>query len=113
MTRRPARVLLVSQGNLLPAAVQATSMPDTKPIFRLPRILFELIRFAAGSITAEAPWSRSRLRPQRLRLSLERLGTTFIKFGQALSLRREMLPDAHVAARPRRAVPGRGSDAGD
>ena len=69
------------------------------PIFRLLRIAFEILRFALGSVMPPLPWSRSRLRPpQRLCLSLARLGTTFIKFGQALSLRREMLPDAYIAA---------------
>ncbi|MFS8116263.1 AarF/UbiB family protein [Rhizobium jaguaris] len=35
---------------------------------------------------------------ERFRLSLERLGTTFIKFGQALSIRRDILPDDYVVA---------------
>ncbi|BCH25053.1 hypothetical protein MesoLjLb_48380 [Mesorhizobium sp. L-8-3] len=36
--------------------------------------------------------------PERLRHALERLGTTFIKFGQALSLRRDLLPDKYILA---------------
>ncbi len=35
---------------------------------------------------------------QRLAATLERLGTTFIKLGQGLSLHRELLPDNYVAA---------------
>ncbi|WP_440657713.1 ABC1 kinase family protein [Ensifer adhaerens] len=35
---------------------------------------------------------------ERFRLSLESLGTTFIKFGQALSIRRDILPDDYVVA---------------
>lgn len=36
--------------------------------------------------------------PQRLRETLDRLGPTFIKLGQALSLRRDVLPDAYLSA---------------
>lgn len=43
--------------------------------------------------------SRERLSPaQRFALALERLGTTFVKLGQGLSLHRELLPDDYVAA---------------
>lgn len=35
---------------------------------------------------------------QRLSATLERLGTTFVKLGQGLSLHRELLPDDYVAA---------------
>ena len=48
--------------------------------------------------------ARQHLRPQaevsvaeRLRLTLERLGPTFVKLGQTLSLRRDVLPDEYVA----------------
>jgi len=69
------------------------------PLFRLLRIAFEVLRFTSGSATARLLRSRRRLpAPKRLCLSLARLGTTFIKFGQALSIRRDMLPDAYVAA---------------
>lgn len=36
--------------------------------------------------------------PERLRKTLERLGPTFIKAGQALSLRRDLVPDRYIAA---------------
>lgn len=36
--------------------------------------------------------------PARLSRTLERLGPTFVKFGQALSLRRDLLPDAYADA---------------
>lgn len=36
--------------------------------------------------------------PQQLRRTLERLGPTFVKFGQTLSLRRDLLPDDYLAA---------------
>jgi ubiquinone biosynthesis protein len=69
------------------------------PLLRLLRIGFEILRFVLGAAVSGLPWSRSRSRPPQLFcLSLARLGTTFIKFGQALSLRREMLPEAYIAA---------------
>jgi ubiquinone biosynthesis protein len=65
-------------------------------LLRLLRIAFELMRFALGE-TIHLP--RRRLRsPERLCLAFARLGTTFIKFGQALSLRRDMLPDDYFLA---------------
>lgn len=36
--------------------------------------------------------------PQRVAAALERLGTTFVKLGQGLSLHRELLPDDYAAA---------------
>jgi ubiquinone biosynthesis protein len=64
-------------------------------LFRIGWAIAALLLFAA----------RQRLRPQaevsiadRLRATLERLGPTFVKLGQALSLRRDVLPDEYVAA---------------
>ena len=69
------------------------------PLFRLLRIGFELLRFAFSWIAERLHLSRSRLEsPQRLCLGLARLGPTFIKFGQALSMRQDVLPDAYIAA---------------
>ena len=36
--------------------------------------------------------------PRRLRATLEGLGPTFVKFGQALSLRRDLLPESYLVA---------------
>jgi len=69
------------------------------PLLRLVHIAFEMLRFAVGSAAERLHLSRSGLRaPDRLCLTLARLGTTFIKFGQALSMRRDTLPDEYVAA---------------
>lgn len=56
-----------------------------------------LLGHAALERLKGTPPARSEL-PRRLRATLERLGPTFTKLGQALSLRRELLPDAYLAA---------------
>jgi ubiquinone biosynthesis protein len=69
------------------------------PLLRLVQIAFEMLRFAVGSAAARLHLSRSGLQaPDRLCLMLARLGTTFIKFGQALSMRRDVLPDDYIKA---------------
>jgi ubiquinone biosynthesis protein len=69
------------------------------PLLRLVHIAFEMLRFVVGSAGARLHFSRLGLRaPDRFCLMLARLGTTFIKFGQALSMRRDMLPDEYVKA---------------
>jgi ubiquinone biosynthesis protein len=68
-------------------------------LLRLLRIAFEVVRFEIGRVTGRLHSPRPQLRPpERLCLALVRLGTTFIKFGQALSLRRDILPDDYIAA---------------
>lgn len=69
------------------------------PIFRIFHIVFVATAFALGSalralhlLPSKPPSS------ERFCLSLESLGTTFIKFGQALSIRRDILPDDYVVA---------------
>ncbi len=62
------------------------------------------IGFAATGFTAYALYLRL-FRPQRtpalaqrFAATLDRLGTTFVKFGQILSLHRELLPDSYIKA---------------
>jgi ubiquinone biosynthesis protein len=68
-------------------------------LLRLFRIAFETLRFAASLALARLRLTRGPLKPpEQLCLGFARLGTTFIKFGQALSMRRDVLPDEYVAA---------------
>lgn len=69
------------------------------PVLRLLRVAFELLRFGLALSLSGLPKTRPDRKPsQVLCLSLARLGTVFIKAGQALSLRRHMLPDDYVVA---------------
>ena len=69
------------------------------PLFRLFRIGFELLRFAFGWAAEQLHPSGSRTQsPQRLGATFSRLGPTFIKIGQVLSMRRDILPDAYIVA---------------
>lgn len=66
---------------------------------RLPRIgaaVAGLLWLAAQERFRGTPADASRL-PRRLRVTLEGLGPTFVKLGQTLSLRRDLLPDAWLA----------------
>lgn len=68
-------------------------------LLRLFQIWFEALRFMVGVALSRAHLLRSSSSPpERLTLMLARLGTTFIKFGQMLSMRRDMLPDDYVQA---------------
>jgi ubiquinone biosynthesis protein len=69
------------------------------PLLRLLHIASEMLRFTVSSALARLHLSHRQLQPsERLCLTLARLGTTFIKFGQALSMRRDVLPDEYVTA---------------
>jgi ubiquinone biosynthesis protein len=64
---------------------------------------FIVIGFALNGVLAHALWARfsgraRRTLPLHVRRTLERLGTPFVKLGQALSLRGDLLPDDIVAA---------------
>lgn len=62
-------------------------------VFGIGAAVAGLLWSAAAERFRRTPVDSSAL-PRRLRLALERLGPTFIKLGQALSLRRDLLADA-------------------
>ena len=80
------------------------------PVFRVGGIAVEIARFGLALAVSHLP--ASKVRPsQQLCASLTRLGTTFSKFGQALSLRRDLLPSDYIDALQLAGGPMR-SDAG-
>ena len=60
---------------------------------RLMQILRVLARHKfLGALRGESHWPP----PKEVRATVEELGLTFIKFGQVLALRRDLLPDAYI-----------------
>lgn len=85
-------------------------MKSISQLFRLIRIHFVLVRYNLDELILKTPWfypfrflryfnpwywilKNKLTRGQRLRLALEDLGPIFIKAGQVLSTRRDLLPD--------------------
>lgn len=68
-------------------------------LIRLLRINAALWGYFAWWVLVKAGWRRPKQTPgQRLAQTFERLGTTFIKFGQVLSVRADLLPDDYLVA---------------
>ena len=67
--------------------------PTARPSARLIGILRVLIRHGfVGAVRGERHWPS----PSQVRVALEELGVVFLKFGQVLALRRDLLPLAYV-----------------
>ena len=70
-------------------------MPGVQ-LFRIGWAILGLLVHALGE---RLGWGRAKPSlPERLRAALERLGPTFVKLGQALSLRRDLLPESYIVA---------------
>ena len=54
------------------------------------------LRLAKGDEHEDAVASAGAMNAQRLRQTIETLGPTFVKFGQLLSMRQDVLPDAYI-----------------
>ncbi|MDQ6833490.1 MAG: AarF/UbiB family protein, partial [Chloroflexota bacterium] len=83
-------------------------MPATTPRARYREVLQILARHGFGFVirprvwpfggnSYDAPEAEAIRRPAELRQALEELGTTFIKLGQILSTRPDLLPPAYIA----------------
>lgn len=84
---------LSSRSTRAPASSLAPCVEHAVPGIRLVRILFEVLRFALANVARKLHLGRSRTpASEQLCLSPARLGTTFIKFGQALNLARRAAP---------------------
>ena len=83
----------------------AAAEPRRTRLGRQRQVVTVLSRHGFGLLVTRSPlplpaFSRSRLRgrPELLRAALEELGTTFIKLGQILSTRSDILPEDFIAA---------------
>lgn len=70
-----------------------TKAPAPRASTRLIGILRVLVRHGfIGAVRGERHWPS----PRQVRIALEELGVVFLKFGQVLALRRDLLPAAYV-----------------
>src|SRR5512140_2665468 len=72
--------------------------PEKSSFLRVAPRLFHVLRVLVrhkflGALRGKRHWPS----PKEVRESVEELGLTFIKFGQVLALRRDLLPDAYIA----------------
>jgi len=71
--------------------------PDKGSLLRVPPRLMQILRVLArhkflGALRGSTHWPS----PKEVRETFEELGLTFIKLGQVLALRRDLLPDAYI-----------------
>lgn len=84
--RRAGRIVRIAIRHRLDELLEVAGLP----LERLPLALRLLLRFHPGRLLPRPTQSPAR----RLRLALEDLGPVFVKFGQILSTRRDLLPPA-------------------
>ncbi|MCK9294503.1 MAG: AarF/UbiB family protein [Desulfobulbaceae bacterium] len=71
--------------------------PEKSSLFRAAPRLMQILRVLArhkflGALRGKSHWPP----PQEVRETFEELGLTFLKFGQVLAMRRDLLPDAYI-----------------
>src|SRR5665647_352123 len=71
--------------------------PEKSGVLRATPRLVQILRVLArhgllGALRGESHWPP----PREVRKTFEELGLTFVKFGQVLALRRDLLPDAYI-----------------
>src|ERR1017187_8835506 len=71
--------------------------PEKSSLLRAAPRLIQILRVLArhkflGALRGKKHWPP----PKAVRETFEELGLTFIKFGQVLALRRDLLPDAYI-----------------
>lgn len=86
--RRAGRIIRIAIRHRLDELLEVAGLP----LQRLPLAARLLLRFHPGRLLPRPSQSQSPAR--RLRLALEDLGPVFVKFGQILSTRRDLLPPA-------------------
>jgi ubiquinone biosynthesis protein len=75
----------------------ATTAPEKSSVLRAAPRLMQILRVLArhkflGALRGRKHWPS----PKEVRETFEELGLTFVKFGQVLALRRDLLPDAYI-----------------
>ena len=71
--------------------------PEKSSLWRAAPRLMQILRVLArhrflGALFGKRHWPP----PKEVRATLEELGLTFLKFGQVLAMRRDLLPDAYI-----------------
>ena len=71
--------------------------PEKRNLLRAAPRLMQILRVLAkhkflGALRGKRHWPP----PQEVRETFEELGLTFLKFGQVLAMRRDLLPDAYI-----------------
>ena len=73
------------------------SEPEKSSLRRAAPRLMQILRVLARRKFLMAPFGKGHWpSPKQVRETFEELGLTFLKFGQVLAMRRDLLPDAYI-----------------